>query len=105
VYYFDPNDASLLHGTVKSRTSVLQGDPLGVLLFNLTINNPLWKIGERYKDLAAIQALSDDGKYLIKTSFVPAVITVATEELGKVRSKVQPIKSSWMVPPESGYGS
>jgi hypothetical protein len=29
-----------------------------------------------------------DGKYLIKTPFVPTVITVATEEFGKVCSNV-----------------
>jgi hypothetical protein len=29
VYYFDPNDASLLHSTVHSRTGIRQGDPLG----------------------------------------------------------------------------
>jgi hypothetical protein len=43
----------------------------------------------------------DDGKYLIKTPFVPTMITVATEELGKVCSNVQPIKSSCMVPPDT----
>jgi hypothetical protein len=56
VYFFDPNDASLLHGTVQSRTGVRQGDPLGPLLFNLAISNPPRNIGERCKDLAAIQA-------------------------------------------------
>ena len=40
VYYFDPNDASLLHGTVQSRTGVRRGDPLGPLLFNLAISTP-----------------------------------------------------------------
>jgi hypothetical protein len=98
VYYFDPNDASLMHGTVQSRTGVRQGDPLGPLLFNLAISTPLRNIGERCKDLVAIQAFSDDGKYLIKTLFVPTVITVATEGSGKVCSKVQPIKSSCTVP-------
>jgi hypothetical protein len=34
VYHFDPDDASLLHGTVQSRTGVQQGDSLGPLLFN-----------------------------------------------------------------------
>jgi hypothetical protein len=81
MYYFDPNDASLMHGTVQSRTGVRQGDPLGPLLFNLAISTPLRNIGERCKDSAAIQAFSDDGKYLIKTPFVPTLITVATEEL------------------------
>jgi hypothetical protein len=98
VNYVDPNDASLLHGTVQSRTGVQQGDPLGPLLFNLAISTPLRSIGERCKDSAAIQAFFDDGKYLIKTRFVPTVITVATEKLGKVCSNVQPIKSSCMVP-------
>jgi hypothetical protein len=103
VYYFDPNDASLVHGTVQSRTSVRQGDPLGPLLFNLAISTPLRNIGERCKDSAAIQACYDDGKYLIKTPFVPTEITVAAEELGKVFSNVQPIKSSCMVPPDTAH--
>jgi hypothetical protein len=101
-YYFDPNDASVMHGTVQSRTGVRQGDPLGPLLFSLSISTPLLNIGERCKDSAAIQAFSDDGKFLIKTPFVPTVITVAAEELGKVCSNVQPIKySSFMVPPNT----
>jgi hypothetical protein len=99
VLYFDPNNASLLHGTVRSRTGVRQGD--NPLLFNLAISTPLRNIGERCKDSAAIQAFSDEGKYLIKTPFVPTVITVATEELGKVCSNVQHIKSSSMVPPDT----
>jgi hypothetical protein len=45
----------------------------------------------------------DDGKYLIKTPFVLTVIKVATEELGKVCSNVQPIKSSCMVPPDKAH--
>jgi hypothetical protein len=49
---------------------------------------PLRNIGERCTDSPAIQAFSDDGKYLIKARFVPIVITVATEELGKVCSRV-----------------
>jgi hypothetical protein len=40
VHYFDPNDASLLHGAVQHRTGVRQGDPLGTLLFNLAISTP-----------------------------------------------------------------
>jgi hypothetical protein len=48
-----------------------------------------------------IQAFSEDGKYLIKLPFVPNVITVATEEMEKVCSNVQPIKSSCMVPPDT----
>jgi hypothetical protein len=83
VYCFNPNDASLLNGTVQSRTGVRQGDPLGPLLFDLAINTALRNIGERCEDSAAIQAFSDDGKYLIKSHFVPTVITVAAEELGK----------------------
>jgi hypothetical protein len=46
----------------------------------------------------------DDGKYLIKTPFVSTVLAVATEELGKVCSSVQPIKSSCMAPPDTGPG-
>jgi hypothetical protein len=45
VYYFDPNDASLLYGTVQSRTGVRQGDPLGPLLFDLAISNPSGILG------------------------------------------------------------
>jgi hypothetical protein len=63
VYYYDPNDASLLHGTVQCRTGVRQGDPLGPLLFNLAITTHLRNIGERCKDSSAIQAFSDDGPY------------------------------------------
>jgi hypothetical protein len=40
IYYFDPNDASFLHGTVQSRTGVRQGDLLGPLLLNLAICTP-----------------------------------------------------------------
>jgi hypothetical protein len=83
-YYFDPHDASLLYGTVESRSGARQGDPLGPLLFNLAINTPLRNIGKRCKDSSAIQAFSHDGKYLINTPFVPTVIAVATEELGKL---------------------
>jgi hypothetical protein len=84
VYYFDPNDASLLHSTVQSRTDVGQGDPLGPLLFNLANSTPFRNIRERCKESAAIEAFSADGKYLIKTPFVPTVITVAAEEVGNV---------------------
>jgi hypothetical protein len=101
LYYFGPNDAPLLHGAVHSRTGVRQGDPLSPLLFNLAISTPLRIIGERCKDSAAIQAFFDDGKYLIKTPFVSTVITVATGESGKVCSRVQAIKSSCMVPPDT----
>jgi hypothetical protein len=44
---------------------------------------------------------SDDGKYLIMTPFIPTVIAVAMEEFGKVCLRVQPIKSSCMVPPDT----
>jgi hypothetical protein len=100
LYYFDPNDASLPHGAVHSRTGVRHGD-LGPLFFNLAINTPLRNIRDRCKDSSAIQAISNDGKYLIKTLFVPTVITVATEELEKVSWNIQPIKSSCMVPPDT----
>jgi hypothetical protein len=53
------------------------------LLFNLSIRTRLHNIGERCKDPSAIQAFSYDGKYLIKTPFVPTVIAVATDELEK----------------------
>jgi hypothetical protein len=44
-------------------------------------STPLRNIGERCKDSSAIQAFSDDGKYLIKTPFFPNdVIGVDTEE-------------------------
>jgi hypothetical protein len=66
-------------------------------LFNLAISTPLRNIVERCKDSTSIQAFFYDGKYLIKTPFIPTVITVATEELEKVWN-VQPIKSSCMVP-------
>jgi hypothetical protein len=102
VHYFDPNDASLLHGTaVQSRTGVRQGDPLAPLLFNLAMSNPLRYVGEWCKDSSAIQASSDNGKYLIETPIVPTVITVATEELWKVCSGFQTIKSSCMVSPDT----
>jgi hypothetical protein len=101
VFYLDPNDTSLLHGTVQSRTGIRQGDHLVPFLFNLAISTPLRDIGERCKDPSAIQAFSEDGKYLIKTPFVPTVITVAMEESGKVCSNVQSIKSLFMVPPDT----
>jgi hypothetical protein len=81
--YFDPNDASLLHGTVQSRTGVRQGDPLGPLLFNLAINTPRRNIEERCRDSAAIQAFSNDGKYLIKTPFVPRRLRWLRRNWGK----------------------
>jgi hypothetical protein len=46
VYYVDPDDASALYGTIKSRTGVRHGDPLGPLLFKLAIIIPLQKISE-----------------------------------------------------------
>jgi hypothetical protein len=98
VYHFDPKDASLLYGTVHSRNGVRQGDLIVPLLYNLAISAPLLNIGERCKDLPAIQALSNGGSHLIKTPFVPTVIAFATEELGKGCSRVQPIKSSYTVP-------
>jgi hypothetical protein len=73
----------------------------GPAFVQLGDKHPLRNIGGRCKDSAAILAFSDDGKYLIKTPFVPTVITVATEELGKVCSNVQPMKSSCMVPPDT----
>jgi hypothetical protein len=60
-----------------------------VLPNKLAISAPLQNIGERCNNSPAIQAFSNDGKYLIKTHIVPTVITVATEELGKVCSNVQ----------------
>jgi hypothetical protein len=45
VYDFDSNDASLLHGTVQSRTVVRQGNPLGPLLFNFAISTPSGILG------------------------------------------------------------
>jgi hypothetical protein len=103
VYNLDPDDASLLHGTVKSCTTY--GCPtrrsFWPAFVQLGDQHPLRNIGERCKDSAAIQAFSDDGNYLIQTPFVPTVITVVTEESGKVGSKVQPIKSSCMVTPDT----
>jgi hypothetical protein len=52
-------------------------------------------------DSSTIQAFSDDGKYLIKTPFVPIVIVVAG--IGEVCSRVQPIKSACMVPPDTTH--
>jgi hypothetical protein len=101
VYYFDPNDASFLHGTVQSRTGIRQGDPLGPLLFNLAISTPLWNIGERCKDLAAIQTFSDDGMCLIKNAFRPDCDCGGYGGTGKVCANVQAIKSSSMVPPDT----
>jgi hypothetical protein len=75
-----------------------------MLLFNLAISTPLRNIGVRCKDSSAIQAFSDDGKYVIKTPFVPSVITVVMEELEELCSRVQPIKSSCMVPPDTTSG-
>jgi hypothetical protein len=89
VNYFDPNDASLLHGTVQFRTR-RSSWPAFVQLGDQ--HPPPRNIGDRCKDSSAIQAFVDEGKYLIKTHFVPSVITLATEELGKVCSRVQPIK-------------
>jgi hypothetical protein len=102
VYYFDPNDAPLLYGMVRFRTGVRLGDSLlGPLFFNLAISTPLQNIWERCMDSSAIQAFSEGGKYSVKTPFVPTAIAVATEELEKVSSRVQPIKSSCMVPPDT----
>jgi hypothetical protein len=98
VHYFDPNDASLF--TTRS-SLVRQGDPLGPVLFNLAISTPLRNIRERCKDSSAIQIFSNYGTYLIKTPFVPTVLAVATEKFGKVGSRVQPIKYSFMVPPDT----
>jgi hypothetical protein len=83
VYYFHPNDASLLHGTVQFRTGVRQGDPFGPLLFNLAINIPLRNIGEWCTDSAAILAFFDNGKHLIITPFVMTVIRWLRGNWGK----------------------
>jgi hypothetical protein len=48
-------------------------------------------------------SLSEDGKYLIDSPFVPTVITVATEGLEKVYSNAQPIKSSCIAPPDMAH--
>jgi hypothetical protein len=88
VYHFDPKDASLLYGTVQFRTGVRQGNPLGPPLFNFAISAPLRNFGEHCKDSSAIQDFSGDGKDFIKAPFVPTLITVATEELGKVCSNI-----------------
>jgi hypothetical protein len=45
VYFFDPNDASLVYGTVKSRTGVRHGDPLGPLWFSLAVSTPCGILG------------------------------------------------------------
>jgi hypothetical protein len=95
VYYFDPDDALFLHGTVLSRTGVRQGDPHGPLMFNLAISTPLMNFGKRCKDSSAIQIFFDDGNHLITMPFVSTVMAVATEKSGNVW--VQPIKSSCMV--------
>jgi hypothetical protein len=92
-----------MHGTVLSRTGDRQEYPLGPLLFNLAINTPLRNIEERCKDSSATQAFSDDGRLLVTTPFVPIVIAVATEELGKVCLRVQPIKFSCMVPLDTSH--
>jgi hypothetical protein len=104
VNYFDPYYASLLYCTVLSRTGVRQGHPLGTLLLNLALSTPLRNIWERCNYSTVIQSFFDDGKSLITTDFVPNVIVVATEELGKVRSTVQSIKFSCMVPPDTAPG-
>jgi hypothetical protein len=53
--------------------------------------------------IAVLSIYTDDGKYLIKTPLVPTVIAVAMEGLRKVYSKVQPIKSSCMEPPDTTH--
>jgi hypothetical protein len=46
VYCFDPDDdASILHGTILSRTGVRQVDPLRPLMFNLAISTPSGILG------------------------------------------------------------
>jgi hypothetical protein len=84
VYHFDPKDASLLHDTVHSRTGVRHRDPLGAVCSTWRLAPPYGRLENGARNLAAIQAFSDDGKILIKTHVVSTVITVATEELGKV---------------------
>jgi hypothetical protein len=103
VYNLDPDDASLLHGTVKFFTTYgcKTRRSFWPAFVQLGDQHPLRSIGERCRDSAAIEAFSDDGKYLIQTHFVPTVITVVTEESGKDGSKVQPIKSSCMVTPDT----
>jgi hypothetical protein len=96
VYYFDHNDASLLHGT-----GVRHEDFLGPLLFNLAISTPSGILGNSARTQRRSKPFYDEGKYSIKTPFVPIVITVATEELGKVCSNVQAVKSSCMVSPDT----
>jgi hypothetical protein len=88
LYYFDPNDASLMYNTAQSHTGVRQGYPLGTLMFHLTTCTPFRNIGERCIDSSAIKALHDDGKISDYNGFFPTVIADNTEELGKVSSTV-----------------
>jgi hypothetical protein len=94
----------MLH-SCTARLSLVRVSDKEILLpvfIQLHISNRLRNTKERCKDSLAIQAFSDDGKYLIKIAlFILTVIAVGTKELEKVCSKVQPmIKSSCMVPPD-----
>jgi hypothetical protein len=99
VYNFDPAESLTLYGTVQYRKGVYRSDPLGPLSFNLAICTPLRNIGKRYHKYTAIQALSNDGSYPVKTEVVSRVYRAASEELVKACARVQPEKSSCTIPP------
>jgi hypothetical protein len=110
VYNFDPTQSSTYAALFSHARGVRQGDPLGPLLFDMALRSafirhgvkyPVLNIGERCRDSTAKHAFTDDGNYIIKTAFDPAVYRVATEELERACARVHPEKSLSVVLPNN----